>query len=380
MLKVLKVLLVSPTDPDPPIGGPSNLKFLMGGENTYTKTLLANPPKGIQYIHHLEAAKKGLIEYLPIQKILANLVKFRILPLSSGTQTILVKNKFDLIHVHTYSLKVEGSTVPVVMSDSSSNYLFLRDYLGWPEWRIKAGLILRKSVFSKLGVLDPDTNLEKVSKLIVFSEFAKKIHQSLGAAPDKIEVIYPGLPKMNFKKKKTRGEVNILFVGTWFERKGGPILLEAFRLLFKKFPNLRLTIVGPIPKKFRIDNLPIFQRDFVPREKLLVEFFTKADIFVLVPPKAEGYGFVVAEAASFGILAIVSRVYALPELVEDGETGFVIKPGSVSELVEKLEILIGNKKLREQMGKAALKRFETHFTAEISNQKLLKVYQEAKAF
>jgi len=355
----------------------------MGGENTFTRTLLTNPPEGVEYIHHIQALKKGLIEYLPIQKVLSNLVKFRILPLSSGTNALILRDYFDLIHVHAYSLKVEGKSIPIVISDSSSNYLFLRDYLNWPEWRIKTSYALRRRLFAKLGILDCDTNWEKAKKIIVFSNFAAEIHKQLGVPSEKIKVVYPGLPSQESQKKKEEKDVNILFVGIWFERKGGLLLLEAFKILLQTFSNIKLTIVGPIPKNLKkninIGDLSIQQKDFVPREKLLKEIFPKADILVLVPPKTEGYGFVVQEALSFGIPVIVSRVCALPEIVEDGISGFVVKPNSVEDLVEKLKILIRDKDVRSRLGKAALDRFNKKFTLEKSNRTLLKVYQDVLA-
>ena len=123
--------------------------------------------------------------------------------------------------------------------------------------------------------------------------------------------------------------------------------------------------------------LNIDKKDFVPREKLLREFFPNADVFVLVPPKVEGFGFSVLEAISFGIPVVVSNVCALPELVENGKTGFVVKPGSVNDLVEKLEILIKDQTLREKMGDAARKRFLEKFSIEKSNSGLLKIYNNA---
>lgn len=373
----MRVLLVSPLDPDKP----ADLKFLMGGENTYTRTLLANPPKGVVYVHHTDAIKRGLVVYHPMQRILALLVKLRILPLSSGTQCLVIRGKFDLVHCHGYSIRVFGARLPLVISDSSANYLFLRDYLGWGQWRIKIGYLLRKKLFGWLGVVDADTNLEGAQKLIVFSEFAKRVHLKLGAPKTKMTVIPPGLSisDTGSEPKRKDKNINILFVGIWFERKGGPLVLEAFRRLSKKYKNIRLTIVGPIPKRFMIYDLRFMNYDFVPREKLMREFFPKADIFVIAPPKVEGFGFAVVEAMSFGIPVIVSRICALPELVEDGKTGFVIKPGSFDELAEKLEVMITNQSLRKKMGEAAKARFEEKFSIAKSNEALLKIYRQALA-
>ncbi len=367
----MRVLLVSPTDPKKP----GNLKFLVGGENTYTQTLLDHPPRGVSYIYYMDAAKKGGIEYTFTHKILEWLVKLRVLPLSAGSRVFRVVDDYDLIHCHGYSIKVIGKKIPIVLSDSSSNFIFLRDYINWPMWRIKLGLTLKKFLFEILGVIDPDTNIKGAKKLIVFSKFAYNIHLSLGALRSKMVVIPPGLPKIKRKPVKKHKGISILFVGTWFERKGGPMLLDSFKQLKEKYPGIGLTIVGSVPKKY--DLTGVIHEKFVPRKKILKDYFPRADIFVLIPPVVEGYGFVLLEAASFGIPAIVTNVCALSEVIENGKTGFVINPWDQEGLNKRLEKLINNAALRFKMSENAKKKFENEFLIEKSNQKLLQIYRRA---
>lgn len=367
----MRVLFISPKDPDKP----GKLKFLVGGENTFTRTLLANPPSGVEYIHHSQALKEGKIVYTGCQRPLSFLMKARILPLDAGFQCFEIREKFNLIHSHTHCLKLKNYAGPVVLSDSSSNILFLRDYLSWGKTRIAASYTLRKFLAKKLDIYDQNLNL-KDAPLIVWSEFAKRIHEKLGADPKKIVVIPPGIEAARLRKRKHRG-TNILFIGVWFKRKGGPLLLEAYKVLKKKYPEINLILIGQAPKGISLPK-GVWQKDFVPREKLMREIFPKADILVLVPPVAEGYGLVVHEAASYGIPAVVSRVYALPELVVDKKTGFAIAPGNLEELVEKLEILVKNHPLRKKLGKEAKKRFLDKFWIKRTNEKLLRVYQETK--
>jgi len=224
-------------------------------------------------------------------------------------------------------------------------------------------------------VYDPNLNLERAKKLIVWSNFAKKLHLKLGVDRRKIVVIPPGIAKLPLGKVKTKN-FNILFIGIWFERKGGRLLLKAYKILKKKYPEIKLNLIGQLPKEVSLSK-DAWQTDYLPREKLIKKIFPQADVLVLVPPVVEGYGLVVLEAASIGIPAVVSSVCALPELVENGKTGFVIKPGSVGQLVEKLELLIKNPNLKEKMGQAAKKRFAQKFWIRQTNQKLLRVYQEA---
>lgn len=370
----MEILLIAPKDPKVA----SELKYLMGGENTYTSTLLGYPPQNVKYTHFQEALENGEITYTLWQKFLSLFIKTRILPIDTGYACIKLNKKFDLIHCHVYSLKVSGKIrPPIILGDSSSNYLFLRNYLHWHPIRIKLQYLLRYMLHKIIGVYDRELYLYNARKLIVFSQAAKLMHITLGANIEKIDVVPPGLPDRKIERISSKKTINILFAGVWFERKGGKVLLQAYNRIQKKYKNIQLTILGQLPKGIAFRNKRIKQYDYVSYDRLIHEFYAKADIFVLVPPKAEGFGMVVVEAASFGIPAIVSSVYALSEIVKDGQTGFVIRPGSVEELVVALEKLITNKKLREKMGKAAKERFMRKFWIEKTNRKLLKVYKEA---
>lgn len=369
----MKVLLISPKDPPPQ--EINNLKYLVGGENTFTQALLNNPPSGVKYTHHNQALEEKKISHTSWQKPLSYLVKMRLLPPDAGVQALMVNPDFDLIHCHAYCLKLKNYSGPVVLSDSSSNYLFLRDYLGWSKTRINLSYQLREMVSKNFNLYDPNLNLEKVKKLIVWSNFAKKVHQELGADSRKIVVIPPGIAKLPGKKIKHKG-FNILFVGIWFKRKGGPLLVEAYRILKKKHPEISLTLIGQVSKGTRLPP-DTFHQDYLPRERLIKEIFPKTDVIVLIPPLAEGYGLVVLEAASLGIPSIVSQVYALPEIVQDQKTGFIIPPSDLDALVNRLERLIKEKSLVEKMSQAAKNRFLKEFWIKKTNEKLLKIYQEA---
>lgn len=370
---LMNVLLISPKDPKKP----SQLKFLMGGENTYTQSILNHPPKGVSYIYFHDALVHREIEYTSWQLFLSTLIKLRILPPDVGFQCIKLNKKFDLIHCHGYCLKLDGKIhAPVVLSDSSSNYLFLKDYLKWSQKRIHMSYVIRKWIARKLNIFDQNLNLNGAS-LVVWSGFAKNIHQKLGIDFKKIIVIPPGIEKLISRKKSKSGSINILFIGVWFMRKGGDLLLAAYKQLKRKYPFITLTIVGEVPKNVRIPK-DVYHRNYVPRQELVTRIFPKADILVDIPALVEGYGLVVLEAASLGIPAVVSSVCALPELVEDGRTGLVIKPKSIDALTNALEILIINTRLRKKMGVEAKKRFMEKYWTQVTNKMLLTVYQSTQ--
>lgn len=369
--RLMKVLLISPKDPDQP----GRLEHLTGGENTFTQSLLNNPPLGVEYLHYQQGLKEGKITYGKWQKFFSLLMHLRLLPPDAGILDLEIKEKFDLIHSHAYCLRLKNYSGPVILSDSSSNYLFLKDYLGWSGARIDFTYKVRKFVDQIFKVYDSNLNLYRTKKLIVWSDFAKKIHQKLGVDPKKIIVIPPGIKRLPVKKKKTKS-FTILFVGVWFERKGGKLLLKTYQILKKKYPSLKLILIGKLPKDIQLPK-NVQQYNYLPREELVGEIFPRADVLVLTPPKAEGYGLVVLEAASLGIPAIVTKVYALPEIVDDQKIGFVIQPGDLKALVDRLEKLITNHDLTNNLGQAALKKFNAEFLIEKTNRRLFQVYQEA---
>jgi glycosyltransferase involved in cell wall biosynthesis len=85
-----------------------------------------------------------------------------------------------------------------------------------------------------------------------------------------------------------------------------------------------------------------------------------ADLLVL-PSFAEGVPVVLMEAMASRIPVIASRVAGVPELVEDGVSGFVIPPGDLETLTGRLGTLLGDPDLRARMGEAGRARVEAEF-------------------
>ena len=134
--------------------------------------------------------------------------------------------------------------------------------------------------------------------------------------------------------------------------------------------------------------------------------YLKSDVFVL-PTHTDNYGVVFLEAMSAGLPIIGTTSFTVPELIDDGKNGFLIKspyswenyltktgfaqkkftndiekvhPEIVKQLVEKLSKLIENKKLREKMGKESRKMIEnknSKLNIENRNKQLGKIYEEA---
>ncbi len=89
----------------------------------------------------------------------------------------------------------------------------------------------------------------------------------------------------------------------------------------------------------------------------LPEIYNRVDIFVL-PSYSEALGLVIMEAMASGLPVIATKTSGAKDLIEDGETGFLVPIGDPPAIKEKVKILLENPDLRESMSRAGRKRIE----------------------
>lgn len=100
-----------------------------------------------------------------------------------------------------------------------------------------------------------------------------------------------------------------------------------------------------------------------------------SDIFVL-PSRYEGMPNALLEAMSIGKASVATNVNGAPELVEDGISGFLVKPDNVEQLFEQIEQLLGDDKLRKKFEANALERVQRSFTVDRMIDQLEQLFQE----
>ena len=133
------------------------------------------------------------------------------------------------------------------------------------------------------------------------------------------------------------------FVSTNFEAKGGPVVLAAFRQLRESHPQATLTIVGAAPGDIA-GAAGVSYAGYL-RKEVAEEYRRFRDILggavaLVHPTRSDIAPLLLVEAALFGCPAIASRGYAIPELVADGQTGWLIDnpadPGEVAAAMRRL--------------------------------------------
>ena len=177
----------------------------------------------------------------------------------------------------------------------------------------------------------------------------------------------------------------ILFLGSISFRKNPLCLLQAVVLLRKFFPGIKVHLVGKIkePGYYRKLNQFIRRhhllstveyRGWKNREEVMKEIEEAA--VIVLPSRQETLPMSIAEAMAAGKPVIGTRVGGVPEMLEEGKTGFLIDPGDQYKLAEKLSLLLKDKSLRKEMGKRARLKAETLYHPQIVALKTLEVYEK----
>jgi glycosyltransferase involved in cell wall biosynthesis len=178
---------------------------------------------------------------------------------------------------------------------------------------------------------------------------SRSLISEYGCSPQRVKCVYAGSnvsAEMSGNIDSSRFSAkNILFVGVEWERKGGPVLLEAFRLLRQTHPEARLTIVGCSPQ---ISEPGVHIEGRVPLAEV-PKYYRSASVFCL-PTLNEPFGLVFLEAASFGLPVVATRIGAIPEIVMDGKSGYLVEPQNAVELAARLSELLRDPRRAEQFG------------------------------
>jgi glycosyltransferase involved in cell wall biosynthesis len=208
-------------------------------------------------------------------------------------------------------------------------------------------------------------------RLVAWSEWAKLgLVQDYEVLADKITVIPPGVNVHEWRRPTPRvphaAPVKILFVGGDLERKGGMVLLEAFRALRHLGLELHLVTKAQLPPEpgvFVYNNLEA-------NSQPLKDLYHACDIFAL-PTFGDTFAMVLSEAGAAGMAIISTNVAAIPEFVRNGETGLTVPAGDAASLTQALRDLATNPAFRMTLGERAMAHVMRHYDAPTNASRLL---------
>jgi glycosyltransferase involved in cell wall biosynthesis len=220
---------------------------------------------------------------------------------------------------------------------------------------------------------------ESVDLLICLSKSWRDSLQSI-APKAKIVVIPNAIDLPKTYKKQVNTPVNLTFLGWIVEKKGVFDLIQVVRKLVDDGFNIQLTIggYGDIERLFEeINELcitsSVHYRGWITateRDLLL----RTTDIFVL-PSYAEAMPMSILEAMAYSVPVVSTDVGGIPELFSDGDSGFLIPPGNMNLLYEKLKQLIQNPDLRQTFGSHARQVIKKKHNMTITARVISDIYE-----
>jgi glycosyltransferase involved in cell wall biosynthesis len=220
----------------------------------------------------------------------------------------------------------------------------------------------------------------QVTAGIAISEALRQFMLQVEFAPAaKIHTVHYGLdptllPQQTHNQEALRSDLNLstskpLFgsVCRLVSQKGLTYALQAFARVANEF-DAHYAIVGDGPLRTSLmeecTTLGITDRvHFLGWRNDAQTLYPSFDAFIM-PSLWEGFGLVALEAMASSLPTLASRVSALPEIVVDGETGYLAAPASVDELAARMRDLLQNADIARQMGEAGKRRLQTEFSVE----------------
>lgn len=368
--------------------------------HTIWEDLVNNPPKDYEYVLSKNKLTIGrmtsLKKYKVIHYLYKNIFQKIITPVEISNKFISIPHDIDLIFSPNLPIYQK---FPWVVSLEEVYSLAGNNKYVWEKNKGKIEEIL-SSKYCK--------------KIMPFTEFGKRTFEgklNISGFEDKIEVVCIATYVPKIKAEKDSKFVNIIFVGTSnqidpeiFNMKGGRETIEAFKILSKKYKNVKLKIISNIPKDIdtnieRLEILPLMDR------KKVFQLYAESDIFLA--PSYLGLGMAIVEALGSGLPLVCGDTLGLEEAIDkDNKNGLLIniknkgrykyggisiqdfscytkyiydnnKDNIVKEIVENVSILVEDNKLRVEMGVASREKYEKEFSIEARNKKLKRIFNES---
>lgn len=199
--------------------------------------------------------------------------------------------------------------------------------------------------------------------------------------PERIHVIPPGVDLSSWTVPAHRlisvescpreQPFRLLFVGADFERKGGPLLVQVFRQHLRNTCELHLVTRADLPNE---PGLHVY-REFRPNEDGLRRLYETCDALVL-PTQADCFSLAAIEAMATGLPVISCPVGGIPEIVQHGETGYLIPPNDGGALLGAITALCGDRARTRAMGQLGRQVAEERFDNAHNTSALIALLQD----
>ena len=294
---------------------------------------------------------------------------------------IIPESQIDLLHVQdTYCLPgaiiaAEALEIPIVLS-YHNNVGLPHSSFGVPS-PLAAWLDRRESIVLQAA--------RSCSTIIADSKYTAEQLVKAGLSRRSVQVVYIDGAISTWGDDLRQRHLNrfrIVAAGRLQHHKGFHVLLLAASEMLSRGADVKIEIVGGGPYRKRLSRLSVelgiegivnLTGPRHPRE--MAEYFDQSDVVVVPSLTPEPFGRVAVEAMSRGKVVIGSNVGGIPEIIDDGETGFLVPPDNPADLAEKLSFLCAEPDIRKKMGRKGLEMSKERFNSTKITRKVLEIYR-----
>lgn len=320
----------------------------------------------VYFINHL---RQGRHDIQPFSDLLALF----------ETTNLIKQQRYDIVHTHSSKAGFIGR----VAARLAHTPVIIHTIHGFPFHRYMSPL--RRWLY----ILLEKFAARFTDKLVTVSELLKEEAVRLRIAPaDKMTTIYSGIDmsqlraSIDVRKKKLDLGLDPRFpvvgtIGRLSKQKAPQDFVKAALRVLQQMPNVQFIMVGDGPLRDEIEKLIggesriqiLGYRDDVPE---LLQLF---DVFVL-SSWWEGLGRALTEAMAAGLPVVATNVNGVPELVIEGQTGFLVPPQRPQALADRIIYLLRNPDVAKQLGQNAYRKVVPAFDANFMVQRISSLYQE----
>jgi glycosyltransferase involved in cell wall biosynthesis len=256
-----------------------------------------------------------------------------------------------------------------------------------------------KIIAKALNIIMIKRTLSRSTRIIATSEYYAENSVYLKCHKSKVDIVPPGVTLSRFNPNITvsdelaahyEGKRLILFVGSVnrsHQHKGIDILINAFALIHRELPDVRLVIVG------KGDGMDMYRSlataagvagevDFTGYvdDDTLAQYYRLATVFAMPSTnRSEGFGMVYMEAGAVGVPVVGSRVGGVPYAVKDNETGLLVEPKSVQSLYRALRRVLVDRALANRLGSAGSARAAADFDWRLLTQRTSAIFSNVSS-
>jgi len=368
----------------PGAGGAELVAFQLAKELAragHDVTLISDATEGVELVpglelHRLESKLLQRVQSLPggfwrwlIEHLVGNLSASR------AARRLLAGGDYDLAHTHgalSAILIARKSPVAVLYTEHDSTPWISR-YRRWWERAIRKVIYraLNVTAWHRASHVVPVFDLLRSSMIVRHSVPASRVTTVVNGTD--VDVFNPHRPGLSLVRDEFGFDRYALFVGRLTPRKAPDTLLRAL----VDTPGINCAFAGDGPMRRKLEELTdslglrdrvAFLGNVAPTD--LARVYADAD-FTVLPSVSEGMPLVVIESMACGTPVLTTRLAGSEALIDDWETGFLVKPDDLGQLEMALRFLWGDADLRARMGlKAREKAIRDFVWPEVAKQYL----------